>query len=74
MIQSALGMKVYPSWEILENTDPAEWLALSADNKQIFQLIISAGTLYFTDGGSMRGILLDMFPVETITGDKLRLM
>lgn len=68
------GMKVYPTWELLERTDPTEWAALSDVNKQIFQLIISAGTLYFTDGGSMRDLLLGMFPVGTTTGDKYRLM
>ncbi len=68
------GMRVLSTWQILEKVDPAEWLALSDQNKQVFQLIISAGTLYFTNGGSMREILLGMFPVGTITGDKLRLM
>ena len=68
------GMKIYPTWELLEKTDPVEWNALSDANKQIFHLIISAGTVYFTDGGFMREIFLNMFPVGTITGDKFRLM
>jgi hypothetical protein len=74
MADAMKGMKVYSTWEILEVTDPAEWSSLSDGNKQIFQLIISAGTLYFTDGGSMRNVLLNIFPAGTITGNKLRLM
>jgi hypothetical protein len=74
MTDANTGMKVYPTWELLEKTDPAEWGSLSAANKAKFQLIISAGTLYFTDGGIMRGILLDLFPEGTTTGDAFRLL
>jgi hypothetical protein len=74
MPEIVTGKKVIPSWDLLEQTDPEEWMALSDENKQVFQLIISAGTLYFTSGGSMREMLLGMFPVGTITGDKYRLM
>jgi hypothetical protein len=74
MVDSQKGMKVYPTWELLEKTDPAEWDALSDTNKQIFHLIVSAGTVYFTNGGSMRDVLLNIFPVGTLTGDRFRLM
>ena len=74
MAEVQQGMKVYPTWEILEKVNLTEWLALKKDDKEIFQLLISAGTLYFTDGGKMRDILLVMFPIGTATGDKLRLM
>lgn len=74
MAQESTGRKIYNTFSILERTDPTEWVALSADNKELFQLLISAGRLYFSDGGQCRNILLGMFPEGTITGDKLRLM
>ncbi len=74
MADSLKALKVYPTWELLERTVPAEWIALSDANKQIFQIIVSAGTVYFTAGGSMRDVLLGIFPVGTLTGDRFRLM
>ena len=74
MVEALKGMKVYPVWELLEMTDFSEWDALSKKDKEMFQLIISAGTIYFTDGASVRNVLLNLFPVGTITGNKFRLM
>ncbi len=66
------GMKVYSTWEILENTNMTEWNDLHPKKKEKFALIVSLGTIYFTDGGKVRDILLDIFPAGTITGDAFR--
>lgn len=67
-------VRVYPTYSILERTDPAEWSALSASNKEIFGLIVSSGSVAFSNESKVRDILLSIFPVGTVTGDKLRLM
>jgi hypothetical protein len=68
------GLKVYPSWVILEKINPQEWVSLTDYNKQVFQLVISAGHVCLSEGGSMRQVLIDMFPEETATGIALRLL
>lgn len=68
------GLKVYPTRVLLEKVDPGEWTALDDANKQVFQLIISAGDVCMTTGGSIRDILLGMFPEGTTTGDAFRVM
>lgn len=67
-------LKVYSSWELLEKTDPGEWSALNDGNKQIFQLLISAGTICFSNGSAVRDMFLALFPVGTTTGDNFRAM
>jgi hypothetical protein len=74
MAEALSGLKVYPTWEILERTDPGEWSALDAASKELYHGIISAGTVRFTTGSLVRDVLLVLFPVGSITGDKLRLM
>jgi len=68
------GMKVYSTWEILENTDMTEWDNLHPKKKEKFALIVSLGTIYFTNGSKVRDILLDIFPADTITGGAFRAM
>ena len=63
--------RIYPTYSILERTDPAEYGALSPENKALYALIISAGTVSFLSTSTVRTILLGIFPVETITGAKL---
>ena len=74
MADAGMGMKVYPTWELLEKVEFEEWDKLEEADKAKFQLIISAGTVYFTDDGSVRKILLAMFPDDTKTGERFRLM
>jgi hypothetical protein len=72
MVQSP-GMRVLSTWQILELVEWDEWGSLKKADKDLFQLIISAGTLFFTEGGSARAALLGIFPEGTKTGDRLRL-
>ena len=67
-------VRVYPTYSILERTDPSEWSALNASDKAKYSLIISAGNVVFSSVGNARNILLSLFPVGTVTGDKLRLL
>jgi len=69
---SLSGLRIYPTYSLLERTDSDEWIALSSEAKEIFQLIVSAGTVSFSEGSHVRDILLEIFPEGTITGNRLR--
>jgi hypothetical protein len=63
--------RIFPTYEILERTDPAEYGVLSPENKALYALIISAGEVSLFSAGTVRTVLLSIFPVETNTGAKL---
>jgi hypothetical protein len=74
MAETLQGLKVYPTYELLERTDPGEWEGLDTGSKELYQIIISAGKVCLTDGTQVRNFLLTLFPEGTITGNKIRLM
>ena len=53
--------------EIMEATDPIEYSALSDANKDVYKIIISAGTISLLEGGTVRAALEFMFPGGTTT-------
>ena len=57
---------VIETHEIFEATDPAEWAALSAGEKQRYQGIVSMGTID-VDGNNVRNAFLAMFASGSAT-------
>lgn len=57
---------VIETHEIFEATDPTEWGALSADEKQRYQGILSMGTVD-VDGDNVRDAFLAMFAAGSTT-------
>lgn len=55
------GIIKCPTSLILENVDAGEYTALTADQKEIFKIYISAGTLDMTEGTRAYGIFLGWF-------------
>jgi len=60
--------------EILEATDDSEYSALSASNKSVYALIVSAGIVDISVGTSVRGKLLSMFGAGSVTRANLVLL
>lgn len=58
--------EVIPSYEILEATVPAEWATLTAQEKQRYQTLISAGQVNLR-GANTRAMLGAMFGAGTTT-------
>jgi hypothetical protein len=54
------------TWEIIASTVRAEWEALTADAKQLYLTIVSAGVVDTTDP-QIRAILGGLFPAGTTT-------
>jgi len=71
MPESQPTNKVISTWRILEATEASEYTALSEGNKELYKLIISAGTVNFTNGCAVRARLLAMFGAETVTRTSL---
>lgn len=61
---------VIPSYEIIDATVPSEWAALSADEKQRYQTLVSAGQVN-SDNANIRDAFLAMFDAGTTTRDNL---
>jgi len=57
---------------ILSITKLSELVALSDTNKELFKLIISAGTVDLQDGSWVKDRLWTMFPENSVTGSALR--
>lgn len=59
---------VISTYKILEATDGGEYLALNADQKALYALFISAGTLDMVNGAHARFVFLDyLFPPGTVS-------
>lgn len=59
------------TYKILEATNPSEFAALTAANKALYQLIISAGKVDIAEGTTVRNVLWSMFDVDSITRGEL---
>ena len=60
------------TWRILSVTDLQELSNLSDNNKELFKLTISAGTVDLHEALWVRDRLWAMFPEDSITGAALR--
>lgn len=60
------------TYRIFDVTEPSEYLALGAQNKNVYNLIISMGIVNLAEGSSAQTLLWDMFPEESDTGARLR--
>ena len=65
-----LGRETLLTWEIFEATVKAEYDALSAGNKQLYQTILSMGEVNVR-GGNTRASLAAMFGAGTTTRTNL---
>ena len=59
-----------PTWEVLAGTVKAEYDVLTAGNKQLYQILISAGTLNVANP-TIRGFFSDLFGAGTTTRTNL---
>jgi len=57
---------IIATWEILEATAPADWLALNAAERQRYQTIVSAGQVSVR-GANIRSSLVNMFGAGSAT-------
>ena len=62
------------TYKIIEATVPAEYNALSDNNKDRYNLIISAALIDFSEGTIVKGALWAMFGEETTTRANLELL
>lgn len=62
---------VFPTYQILEVTDPAEYVALAPGNVALYNLIISAGTVDLSETTTALAVLRGMFGVGTTTRTNL---
>lgn len=61
-----IGSGVIPTWRIINATDPTEWAALTAQEKQRYQTLTGAGLLD-TSNTNVRTAFTSMFAVGTAT-------
>jgi len=61
------GKKLIQTYEIVENTVPAEYQALSDANKQNYRDIIGMGVIDMTDGTLIRATLWVLFDAQSTT-------
>lgn len=59
------------TYKILEATNPGEYAELSAANKAVYQLIISAGRVDISEGTTVRNVLWGMFGANSVTRENL---
>jgi len=71
MAEEVSKVRPFNTYEVLECTDTTEWSALTADQKEIFQLLISAGTLDLGADTLALSLLTSLFPVGTTTNANL---
>lgn len=57
---------------IFEITEPSEYLALSANNKHAYDVMMSLGNVDLNEGTLVHTLLWGMFDENTVTGGKLR--
>lgn len=57
---------VIATWEIVAATDPAEWAALTANEKQRYQTLTGCGTLDVS-ATNVKNAFLAMFPAGSVT-------
>jgi len=62
-----IGARIYPTYSILERTVPSDWAALTAAQKEVYALVISAGTVNFAPGSNAKEILVGLFEVGSAT-------
>jgi len=62
---------VFPTYQILEATDPAEYVALAPGNVALYNLIISAGTIDLSEATTTLAVLRGMFAIGTTTRTNL---
>jgi hypothetical protein len=62
---------VFPTYQILEVTDPAEYVSLAPGNVALYNLIISAGTVDLSETTTALAVLRGMFAVGTTTRTNL---
>jgi hypothetical protein len=60
------------TYRIFDVTNPSEYLALNAQNKSIYNLIVSMGTVNLLEGSMAQTLLWAMFPEQSVTGANLR--
>lgn len=61
------GWKSFPTWLIMDAIDSAEYVALSATNKDIVRIIISSGLVNLIENSVTWNRLHDIFPDGTIS-------
>jgi hypothetical protein len=58
---------IYPAYEIFEHTALKEYKALEDDERAMYDLIISQGTIDMTEGGESKSELWDLFGAGSTT-------
>jgi len=58
---------ICPTYQIVENTDPSEYQALSDANKQNYRDITGMGTVDLRDGSVVRATLWVLFDAQSTT-------
>jgi hypothetical protein len=66
-----LSEHLFPTYKILEATDPDEYVALSSGNKGLFGLIVSAGIADLSEATTALSVLRGMFAIGTTTRTNL---
>jgi hypothetical protein len=67
LVGIAMKTDVFPSYVVFNATDSAEYLALTASNKSLYQLLISQGLIDLADNKNAKTVLCSIFGVETTT-------
>lgn len=57
----------FPTYELLECIDAAEYNALTEGNKERIRLVISCGVINTTGGNKLLDMVKNIFPVGTTT-------
>jgi hypothetical protein len=62
-----MATNVFPSYVIFNATNRDEYLALSAANKGLYQLVLSLGLIDMEDNGNAKVILWALFGEGSVT-------
>ena len=67
-----MGEFLVETYRVLDCLDTTEYVSLSAVQKTVLGLIVSAGKINFSDNSKAKILLWDIFDENTITGAAFR--